>query len=152
MDKKWNFINDKKDIKILLEEYSDFHDSCIHSMYYKGGAEVVNGRMKGIQPDQNILQIRFHSQMSEDQLELRFIGLRRCNIIGYRENYFCDISDCYLDFYNHFIIWSDNAYLNPENYVEEGILKYPLHSIIIADSLQWRKNESNQSCEFDILL
>ena len=65
-------------------------------------------------------------------------------IIGYRENYFCDISDCYLDFYNHFIIWSDNAYLNPENYVEEGILKYPLHSIIIADSLQWRKNESNQ--------
>jgi len=141
----WNHINNQADIDNLLAEYYDFHDSCICSVDYISGANVnEKGSMHGINKD-CILLMRFDSQMPEfdkqpekKSLELKFIGLRRIDLIGYQDNYFCNISSCYLSFYNDYIIWSDDEYFDPEYYNDATLFKPPMSTYVIADRLEWR--------------
>ena len=141
----WNQIRNQADIDFLLSEYYRFHDSCICAVDYTSGAKVDdNGNMRLISND-CALVIRFDSQMSafhkqsdKKSLELKFIGLRRLNLIGFQNNYFSDISSCYLSFYNDFIIWSDNGYFDPEKYSEALVFKEPMSTFVVADSLEWR--------------
>lgn len=100
--------------------------------------------MSGITDNCNVV-IKFESQMpafhkhaEKKSLELKFIGLRRLNLIGYQDNYFCDISGCYLSFYNGLIVWSEDESFNPEKYRDDRLFEEPMETFIVANHLEWR--------------
>ena len=141
----WNQINNQTDIVRLQSEYFRFHDSCICSVVYQSGASVdESGSMSGTSK-KCALVIRldsqmplFHHQPDKKSLELKFIGLRRMNLIGYQDNYFSDMLSCYLSFFKKYIVWSDDDGFDPENYMETELLNEPMSSFVIADRLEWR--------------
>lgn len=138
MSHVWNIINNNHDIDVLLEKYHGFHDACICHIEYISGASVdENGGMSFPSSDRARLNITFQSQIALKTLELQFIGLRRMNLIGYQENYFCDISGCYLSLYKSYIIWADSDCFNPEKPCENKLLSEAMVSFIVADKLQW---------------
>lgn len=140
----WFDVSSKDDIDTLLNEYYGFHDSCIVSVQYVSGATVDDaGSMGGM--GNNYLIIRFDSQMppfykqpEKKTLELKFSGVRRLNLIGIQDNYFCDIFDCYLAFYQDYIVWADTECFNPLEYSEDKLLHEPMDTFVIADHLAWR--------------
>jgi len=141
----WKQINNQTDIDNLLTEYFGFHDSCICSVEYKSGAKVdEKGSMHGISED-CALVVRFDSQMpsfhkqpDKKTLELKFIGLRRMNLIGHQDNYFCNIQSCYLSFYSGYIVWSDDNCFDLENYHDTALLEEPMSTFVVADRLEWQ--------------
>ena len=141
----WLNVESQKDIDSLLEEYYGFHDACIVSVQYISGASVDDIGTMHYSKENSCLIIRFDSQMpsfnkrpEKKTLELKFSGLRRMNLIGIQDNYFCDISSCYLEFYQNHIIWSDNDWFDPLKYSEDKLLQEPMDTFVIADHLAWR--------------
>lgn len=145
MINEWNQINNQTDIENLRYLYNNFHDSCICSMEYKSGAYVdEKGSMHGIH-EEGVLVARFDSQSPRyhlesvrKSLELKFVGLRRMNLIGFQDNYFCEILSFYLSFYKDYIIWSEDDSFDPDNYGDNELLKEPMSTFIIANRLEWR--------------
>jgi len=141
----WNQISTQADIDNLLSEYSGFHDSCICSVEYVSGAKVnEEGWMGGTVKDCALI-MTFNSQMAafvkepeKRVLELKFVGLRRLNLIGHQDNYFGEITSCHLSFYDGHIIWADTAYFDPADFAEEQILEEPMTTFVISDRLEWR--------------
>ena len=141
----WNQINNQADINNLLTEYYEFHDSCICSVDYKSGAKVnKEGSMNGIS-EECALIVRverqvplFHERLDKKMLELKFVGLRRMNLIGYQSNYFCEILSCYLSFYKGLIIWSEDEGFDPESYHDTVLLEEPKSTFVVANRLEWR--------------
>ncbi|MBS5950367.1 MAG: hypothetical protein KIC47_08595 [Clostridium sp.] len=143
MSNTWNYIRDNNDIKDILDKYSYFHDSCISHMDYVSGAKVDNeGNMECEGQESFRLNITFQSQIIKKSIEMQFIGLRRINLIGYKENYFCDMSSCYLALYNDYIIWADDDSFNLDNPYGNKLLEEGMTSFIVADELRWRFIES----------
>jgi len=141
----WHQIESQLDIENLIAEYYGFHDSCIVAVNYVSGAGVdSNGSMHSIDKYCNLI-VKFESQISafhthpeKKSLELKFTGLRRLNLTGYQNNYFCDISSCNLVFYKEFIIWSDDDSFDPDTYSNKVLLEEPMSTFIVADKLEWR--------------
>lgn len=139
MNNKWNYIRDNKDIKDILDKYSYFHDSCIEHIEYVSGANVdKEGNMRCGDSESFKLNVTFQSQIIKKSLEMQFSGLRRINLIGYKENYFCDIFSCYLALYKGYIIWADDDCFNPDSPCENILLDENMTSFIVSDSLRWR--------------
>ena len=87
----WNEIKSEIDIENLMKEYSGFHDSCIVSINYHSGAFVNDkGAMANGELLEHSIEMVLHSQCNKP-IELRFTGVRKCNIVGWEDNYFCDI-------------------------------------------------------------
>jgi len=142
---RWNQINNQADIEFLLREYFRFHDSCIIAVDYISGAKVNDeGSMCGVSSGCALI-IRFDSQMpsfhhqpEKKTLGLKFIGLRRLNLIGYQDNCFPIMSSCFLAFYEDFIVWVEDDCFNPENCSGTGLLEAPMSTFAVADRLAWR--------------
>ena len=93
----WNEIKNEIDIENLMKEYSGFHDSCIVSINYHSGAFVDDtGAMANGELHEHSIEMILHSQCNKP-IELRFTGVRKCNIVGWEDNYFCDIFGAYLN-------------------------------------------------------
>ena len=145
----WNEINNEIDIENLMKEYSGFHDSCIVSINYHSGSFVDDkGAMENGGLLEHSIEMILHSQCNKP-IELRFTGVRKCNIVGWQDNYFCDIFSSYLNFHrdlfgktrdDKLIVWADWDGYNPINYTEEKpISTNGEHSTyIIAEKLFWR--------------
>lgn len=145
----WNEIKNEIDIENLMQEYSGFHDSCIVSINYHSGAFVNDkGAMANGELIEHSIEMVLHSQCNKP-IELRFTGVRKCNIVGWEDNYFCDIFGAYLNFHsdllgktrdNKLIVWADWDGFNPINYTEEKPIstngKYSTY--VIAEKLFWR--------------
>jgi len=145
----WNEIKNEADIQNLMKEYSGFHDSCIISINYHSGAFIDNKRSMGYGGllDYRIEMI-LHSQLNKP-IELRFTGVRKCNIVGWEDNYFCDIYSAYLNFHNdllgktrddRLIVWANWDGFNPINYTEEETISTNGKHVtyVIAEKLFWR--------------
>ena len=145
----WNEIKNEADIQNLMKEYSGFHDSCIISIDYHSGAFIDNKRYMGYGGllDYRIEMI-LHSQLNKP-IELRFTGVRKCNIVGWEDNYFCDIYSAYLNFHNdllgktrddRLIVWANWDGFNPINYTEEETISTNGKHVtyVIAEKLFWR--------------
>ena len=145
----WNEIKNEADIQNLMKEYSGFHDSCIISINYHSGAFIDNKRYMGYGGllDYRIEMI-LHSQLNKP-IELRFTGVRKCNIVGWEDNYFCDIYSAYLNFHNdllgktrddRLIVWANWDGFNPINYTEEETISTNGKHVtyVIAEKLFWR--------------
>lgn len=141
----WFQIKSQTDIDHLLDEYYGFHDSCIVSVNYESGARISSdGSMYGVNKNCSLI-MKFESQMpkyhehpEKKTLELKFNGLRRCNLIGYQENYFSGLIACHLSLYQGFIVWSDDDWFDPEKYQDTSLLKEPMATFVVADGLEWR--------------
>lgn len=147
----WNEIKTEDDIKELMREYCGFHDSCIVSINYSSRAYVdENNAMGNGEPDEHIILMTLNSQMRQP-LELLFKGVRKCSIVGWEEDYFCDIYGAYIGFNkgllgktrdDNLIIWSDYEDFDPKNYREEELISKSGHNCtyVIAQRLFWRYN------------
>lgn len=145
----WNEIKNENDIEELMTEYSGFHDSCIVSVNYLSGAVVdENNFMQfgGIY-DRTVNMI-LNSQWNKP-IELLFTGVRKCSIVGWEDNYFCDIFGAYLDFHtellgstrdDRLIVWADDGGFAPSEYTEEKLLSPNRMNCtyVIAEKLFWR--------------
>ncbi len=145
----WNEIKNEIDIENLMNEYSGFHDSCIVSINYHSGSFVddkgamANGRLL-----EHSVEMILHSQCNKP-IELRFTGVRKCNIVGWEDNYFCDIFGAYLSFHSDLlgktrddklIVWANWGGFNPTNYTEEKTISTNAQhcTYVIAEKLLWR--------------
>ena len=145
----WNEIKNEIDIENLMKEYCGFHDSCIVSINYHSGAfvddegDMVNGGLL-----EHSIEMILHSQCNKP-IELRFTGVRKCNIVGFEDNYFCDIFGAYLNFHsdllgrtrdNKLIVWADCDSFNPIKYTEETPISTNgnYSTYVIAEKLFWR--------------
>jgi len=145
---EWHEITNAEDIHGLLEFYGGFHDSCIKELKYVSGAEVNNNRaLRFGESKDRIVNITLQRQWLPISIELRFVGMRKMNIVGWQRNYFCDIFDCYLAIHHdlvaglddELIVWADNEGFNPKNIFDRDILSEPGTSFIVAEKLSWRK-------------
>ena len=144
-DMDWIQINNQTDIEHLLSEYDSFHDSCVYSAHYISGARVDDMKSMEWVREDCVLILKFDSQSpphdekrDKNTIELKFIGPRRINIIGNRDNYFCEILGSYLSFYDGFIIWADDDSFDPNNIDSAKLYDETMHTFIVADRLEWR--------------
>ena len=145
----WNEIKNEIDIKNLMKEYSGFHDSCIMSINYHSGAFVDDkGAMANGGLLEHSVEMILHSQWNK-HIELRFTGVRKCNIVGWEDNYFCDIFGAYLKFHSELlgktrddklIVWADCDSFDPIKYTEETPISTNgnYSTYVIAEKLFWR--------------
>ena len=145
----WNEIKNEIDIESLMKEYSGFHDSCIVSINYHSGAYVDDkGAMANGGLLEHSVEMILHSQCNKP-IELRFTGVRKCNIVGFEDNFFCDIFGAYLNFHrdllgrtrdNKLIVWADCDSFNPIKYTEETPISTNgnYSTYVIAEKLFWR--------------
>lgn len=143
----WHQINTQQDIEELINKYGGFHDSCMVSAEYYSGAGVNNDNsMTFGSSEDRVLKIAFQSQWNPNTIELCFVGVRRFNLIGWQDNYLCDIFDCYMAFHNNLvsgqdirlIVWADSCGFNPKEIPENKTLNEPMSSFVVAEKLKWR--------------
>ena len=145
----WNEIKNEIDIENLMEEYFGFHDSCIVSINYHSGAFVDGkGAMANGGLLEHSIEMILHSEWNKP-IELRFTGVRKCNIVGFEDNYFCNIFGAYLNFHgdllgrardDKLIVWADCDVFNPTEYTEETpiLTSGNRSTYVIAEKLFWR--------------
>ncbi|MGL6216761.1 MAG: hypothetical protein ACRC36_01910 [Lacrimispora sphenoides] len=143
----WKEIKYQKDIEELLDVYGGFHDSCIANFCYESGA--------GVTPDKSMhfggasdhaLRVTFQRQWDPITIELFFSGLRRLHLVGWQDNYFCDIMSAYLAFHdkllpgkpNRVIVWADTDLFDTEKVVASNALVEPADTYIVSNDLKWR--------------
>lgn len=144
----WTEIKTESDIETLMNDFYSFHDSCIVSMNYTSGNFVDEKCAMGCGDlDSHIILMRIDSQF-EKRLEMRFTGVRKCILTGFRDNYFCNLYDATLEFRtdllgktrdDKLILWSDRSGFDPITYEE----RYPLNNwyevtYIVAERLSYR--------------
>lgn len=93
-----NEIKNEDDIEFLMNKCFGFHDSCIVSVNYLSSAFVdENGSMCNGELLERTLSLTVHSQWCKN-IELLFKGVRKFSVVGWQDDYFCDIYGAYLDF------------------------------------------------------
>lgn len=142
---KWYDVKNQSDIEWMMSTYGDFHDACIVSLNFQSGA-FVDGKntMYFGGPDDCILSVVFQCQWKPKTIELQFIGLRQLHLVGWQDNYLCDILDAYLAFHDHLlpgktgrvIIWSDNSMFDVAKI--GNAIQEPADTYIVANALRWR--------------
>ncbi len=143
----WKEIKTQQDIDDLLDLYDGFHDGCLAKAAFQSGAHVDDQLRMGFgDAEDYTLLVTFERQWRPKTLELKFIGLRRCHLVGYEFNYFALLFEAYLTFVEgllpgepkRLIVWSDAPFepsLPLERFEEPG------ESYIIANGLQWKITE-----------
>lgn len=150
MNDFWISVNNDAGIKELMEAYCGFHDSCITGISYTSGSYVDDNKsMIGcMDACGHKLVLTLNSQW-KDPLALLFEGVMKFNVVGYEENYFCEILGAYLSFCtdltgktrdDKLIVWSNNECFKPESYSEEKIISAngKNSTYIVAQKLSWR--------------
>jgi len=95
-------------------------------------------------PEEHILSVVFHCQWEPKIIELQFIGLRKLHLVGWQDNYLCDILEAYLSFHdnllpgkpNRIIVWSNDSYFDVAKV--SNAIQEPEDTYIIANALRWR--------------
>lgn len=142
----WNTIETQEDIDRLMTAYNDFHDSCVVSLNFQSGAFVGDDdwAMHFGNAEDRILSVVFQSQWKPKTIELQFSGLRQIHLIGWQDNYWCDISSAYLAFHNgllpgsprRVIVWSDTDWFDVKKI--DNSIHEPADTYIVANALRWR--------------
>ena len=144
----WMDIETQKDIDVLMESFSGFHDSCLVSMNYISGNKVQdNGSMTFGTPNDYQLNMIFDNQYGES-VELCFQGVRRMHLVGLQDNYLADIFGASIAFYENImpskytapqrcIVWADDGSFDVSKI--DHSLNEPAVTYIIAHTLKWRK-------------
>lgn len=141
----WHSVETQKDIERLMSTYGDFHDACIVSLNFQSGAFVDDeNAMHFGGPKNRVLSVVFQCQWEPKTIELQFIGLRQLHLVGWQDNYLCDILEAYLSFCDNLlpgkpdrvIVWSDNSCFDTAKI--GSTIQEPADTYIVANALRWR--------------
>ncbi|MCM1226210.1 MAG: hypothetical protein NC320_02140 [Clostridium sp.] len=132
-------VKSDDDISKLMEEFGGFHDSCIVSVNYESGNFVDSDHAMGSGDllEHKVTMI-LHSQFCPP-IEMIFEGVRKCSIVGWRDNHFCNIYGADLEFRNdmlgktkddNLIVWASIEEFTKDETVDT--------TYIIAETLKWR--------------
>ena len=141
----WHPIKTQEDVERLMSDYGDFHDSCVVSLNFQSGAYVDDDRAMHFGDAQaRVLSVVFQRQWEPKTVELQFIGLRQLHLVGWQDNYLCEISEAYLSFHHgllpgqpeRVIVWSDNGSFDPAQI--DSTIREPADTYIVANELRWR--------------
>ncbi len=141
----WHNIETESDIALLMSTYGCFHDSCIVSLSFQSGAYVNDERaMYFGDAESRKLSVIFHSQWEPRGIELQFSGLRQMYLVGWQDNYLCDIFGAYLAFHtkllpgypDRVIVWSDTESFDVAQI--DNSIREPANTYIVANALKWR--------------
>ena len=141
----WNIIETQEDIDLLMKTFGHFHDACIVSLNFQSGAFVDDDMaMHFGSAEERILSVIIHRQWEPKAIELQFSGLRQMHLIGWQNNYFCNILDAYLAFHSNLlpgepervIVWADTDLFNVEK-IDNPFCE-PASTYVVANSLRWR--------------
>lgn len=105
---EFKIINNVNDIALLMQEFCNFHDSCIKEIKYISGSYVDDN--KSMQPINNERKvcIIFQSQMSKYKtIEVQFIKTKRFNLEPCNEKYDCSIHGATLTKVDGLYYWSE---------------------------------------------
>ncbi|MBQ7046656.1 MAG: hypothetical protein IJN85_02795 [Oscillospiraceae bacterium] len=143
----YNEIKNDDDIRALMKLYGGFHDSCIVSVNYSSGAFVdSNGGMADGSISEHCVNMVVHSQWCKP-IELRFTGVRKCSIVGWQDNYFCNIYGARIGFNTQLlgktrddklIVWADEGCFDPLKYTEDKLISSRNCTYVIAEKLYWK--------------
>ncbi len=145
----WNEIKNEKDIENLMNEYGGFHDSCIVSVNYQSGTYVDrDGGTVFSGPSEHSVNMVIHSEWFAP-VELRFIGVRKCSIVGWQDDFCGDIYGAHIGFHSDLlgktrddklIVWADKSGFDPSDYTEENIISRSgnNHTYVVAEKMFWR--------------
>lgn len=141
----WHNIETERDIEFLLSTYNGFHDTCIVSLSFQSGAFVDDeGAMHFGDAESRRLSVIFQGQWNPRTIELQFSGLRQMHLIGWQDNYACEILDAYLAFHDNLlsgnpgrvIVWSDTDWFDVAKI--DNSIHEPADTYIVANALRWR--------------
>lgn len=140
----WKEVCSEQDIEEITATFRDFHDSCIVSVNYFSGAFVdEDGAMHFGSDIERKAVVFFHNQWEPKSFELCFSGIRQMHIVGWQDNYSCNIEDAELSFYRNLlpgepdklIVWTDGNFEPDKAY---GPLHESADTYIVASKLKWR--------------
>jgi len=141
----WNKIKTEKDIEKLMNSYCGFHDSCIVSVSYESGTSVDSeGIMHFSDENGHRMHVIFHSQMVKEKLELLFVGLRQVHLVGWQDNYTCELFDAHLSIKKQLlpgkpkeqIVWASYSEFEVEDI--DNTISEPAYTYIVSNKLSWR--------------
>ena len=141
----WHNIETESDIEFLMSTYGGFHDSCIVSLSFQSGAFVGDVRAMDFgDAESRKLPMIFQCQWDPKTIELQVCGLRQMHLVGWQDNYYCNILEAYLAFYDNLlpgnpkrvIVWSDTDWFDVSNI--DNSIHEPADTYIVANSMRWR--------------
>ena len=141
----WHDIKTQEDIDLLMSVYGNFHDACIVSLNFQSGAFVDDDMaMLFGGAEERVLSVKFQRQWRPKTIEVQFVGLRQMHLVGWQDNYSCDILSANLTFHDNLlpgnphrvIIWSDTDLFNVEKI--DNSIHEPADTYIVANFLRWR--------------
>ena len=141
----WHNIETERDIEFLMSTYGGFHDACIVSLSFQSGAFVDDVRtMHFGDAESRRLSVIFQCQWDPKTIEVQFLGLRQMHLVGWQDNYCCDISEAYLAFHGNLlpgnpkkvIVWSDTDWFDVSKI--NNTIHEPADTYIVANSMRWR--------------
>ena len=143
----WKEVKTQENIDELLNVYGGFHDSCIVNLRYESGACVTADRaMHFAEASDCELYVTFQRQWEPITIELCFTGLRRLHLVGWQDNYFCDITGAYLAFHDsmlpgepcRLIAWADTDWFDVKKLTSSNTFIEPADTYIVSNHLKWR--------------
>lgn len=150
----WQEVRNNAEIADLMEQFGGFHDSCITGIVYESGAYVDKKncmRMGEALPYS--VTLRLQSQWCKP-IELLFLGVRKCSIVGYPCGWFCNLYGAHLAFHTdlcgnmtgitgveRLLVWADDSDFRPADYRETTLPDQNSYTYIIAERLFWQFTE-----------
>ena len=128
----WNTIETEADLATFMELLGGFHDSCINEISYVSGAYVNAELSMSPFDDIRMVDILMQRQaMNPTALVMRFVGLRKLNLVPCDENYTCEILGASMFLADGLIYWADDDYQTIDTIAQYG------GTWICAKELQW---------------
>ncbi len=126
----WKIIRSKQDINNFMTLFGGFHDACLKEIRYTSGAFVNKDLFMNPVNSERLLYAIFQRQgFCPTTIELKFIGLKRVNLVPQAPNYDALIQNGNLAILQDCVIWYDCECL-------DDISANTNH--VIAERLEWR--------------
>lgn len=129
-------IVNEEDIRLLMQEYVGFHDSCIKEIKYVSGSYVNENRSMQPFNDVRRVEVLFQSQIAKKRdLELHFVKLKSMYLEPQDENYDGIIYEASLKQFEGLFYWCDWESFKKEDIdVTKG-------TWISSEKIMWRFRE-----------
>lgn len=129
-------INNEDDIKLLMQKFDGFHDSCIKEILYYSGASVDKSGAMYPFNDKRIVKIIVQSQYADVRvIEMKFDFVHKLNLEPRLPTYDCVIYGAVLKKVGDLFYWSD-YYDFDANRLEDMDVTW-----ISAEKVSWRELE-----------
>jgi hypothetical protein len=129
----WNVIENKEDMKKLLDVFGYFHDGCFREMHLWNSFYVGDCLGMGQGDEKMRCKILFQRQFRDPSaIEVLFEGMVQMNIVATEENYWGDIFGATLIEKDGLYYWANEEGWSPDN------LNSEYTTWVCARTVKWR--------------